>query len=216
MRIIPGIDEKTFGDVKKRFRKAAELLEKLPELERWVHIDVTDGKFTSYKTWNNPAELKKLQVTSYKLQVKFEIHLMIEKPEWFIGDWLKSGANRAIIHYEAMEFKENSMLFGESVVLALKPETPAPRILETAKYAKQILLLAVPPGPAGQVFDTTTLEKIKFLRAKLPGVTIEVDGGVNPDSARECKIAGADILVSTSYLSKSSDPAKAYQELLNV
>src|SRR3989344_1592782 len=213
MRIIPGIDEKTFDDVEKRFRKTAELLEKLPELERWVHIDVTDGKFTSYKTWNNPAELKKLQVTSYKLQVKFEIHLMIEKPEWFIGDWLKSGANRAIINYEAMEFKENSMLFGESVVLALKPETPAPRILETAEYAKQILLLAVPPGPAGQVFDMATLGKIKFLRAKLPSVTIEIDGGINPETARECNRAGADILVSASYIWDSPDPATAFKNL---
>ena len=221
MRVIPAVNEKTFEEVQKRVAQAAEILKiSLPSevlaQEGWIHVDVADGTFTPNVLWHNSQELGELKAISYKLKAKFEIHLMVKRPEWALGEWLAAGADRVVIHYEELELQGDTCLFGSQVVLGIGPEVSAEQFLPAAKYVKQILLLAVPPGKAGQLFDEKTIEKIKFLRAHLPDVTIEVDGGVNPETAVACKKAGANIVVSTSYIWQSRNPIEAFEKLRGI
>jgi ribulose-phosphate 3-epimerase len=157
--------------------------------------------------------LPKLKKLAVAVGAKIEIHLMVAKPEWQLGDWLRAGADRVIIHEEALEFKDSPIMLGEAVVLGVTPETPVERLIASARYAKQALLLAVKPGFAGGKFDEATLEKVRALRKQLPNVTIEVDGGVNPDTAKKIRAAGADMIVSTSYIRDHHDPKAALESL---
>lgn len=216
MLIIPAVNEVDFEKVKSRLLQALALLKNTPENNRWVHLDVSDGEFTPNRLWNNPAEAVALSALAKKSGVKLEVHLMIREPERHLGDWLRSGVNRVIIHHEAMELKDNTMLFGDAVVVGAGPETAAADYLECIRFAPRVLLLAVPPGRAGQRFDERTVEKIDFLKKALPNVIIEVDGGVNLETARALKKAGADVLVSASYLWNAPDPAAAYQALSDI
>lgn len=213
MLILPAINEKTFEETKARFRTAVNLVKDFPEAERWVHIDVTNGTFTTNSFWNDVGQLPELKKIADKEKVKIEIHLMVAKPEWVLGDWFQAGADRIIIHHEAMEFQDNAIMLGGAVVLGIIPETPAEKLVTCAKYAKQVLLLAVCPGLSGQPFDDKIIGKIKVLRGALPNVTIEIDGGVNKETGRRLKEAGAQILVSSSFIWKNNNPVAAFQAL---
>lgn len=211
MLIIPSINVTNFRDFQKRL-KAVQMLG-----AKWAHADVTDGKFTKTILWNNPKELR---VNSKKLKVNLEAHLMVKNPDAVLGDWLAAGIKRVIVHIEsaknipAMALKCRSVK--AELALAISPNTPAAKIFPYGKFIKQVLVLAVFPGPAGQKFHQDQLKKIKFLREKMPDVKIEVDGGINLETAKLCKRAGADILVSAAYIFNNSHPRQAYKTLSNL
>jgi len=213
MLVLPGVDEKNFAATEKCFRDVLALIKNLPEAERWVHVDVTDGTFTPNSYWHNVAELPKLRPLADAVKVKIEIHLMIARPECQLGDWLRSGADRVVIHAEALEFKDIPIMLGEAVVLGVVPATPIERLIVSAEYAKQVLFLAVKPGFSGGKFDESTLDKIRVLQKRRPNVTIEVDGGMNLETARGVVEAGAQMIVSTSYIRDHADPKKALELL---
>ncbi len=192
-------------------------------------MDVEDGVFTPNVTWNNLEEFSHL--ASELPMLRFEIHLMVANPEQIIEGWLKNGAERVIVHLETMsnphlilEAAQNygrpTTIDGERVMLAINPGTSAEALLPylnpPAGGFTAFQILAVPPGPSGQRFDESVLEKIKFLRERAPNAIIEVDGGINPETAKLAKEAGANILVSTSYIMNSPDPRGAYEELKRV
>ena len=97
MIVIPTINCKDFKCVRAKLKKAVKFLSK----GSWIQIDISDGKFTRAKTWNNPRELSKLQPTTDNLNI--EIHLMTENPEMVVSEWLKAGAKRVIVHVEAID-----------------------------------------------------------------------------------------------------------------
>ena len=211
MQVIPAINATDLETVKKQAILAKTF-------SSWIHIDVADGKFTKAILWNNPKELSK--VKSKKSKVKIEVHLMVEEPEKVAKEWLKMGAGRVIAHVEAVQNLEALMkLDPDKLILALNPETPADEIIEHLEYrrkVKRVLLLAVKPGWAGQKFDKVVLDKIKQLKRDAPGVIIEVDGGINLETAKLCKEAGADVVIAASYIFGSENPEEAYQELSNI
>ncbi len=211
MEVIPSINAPDFEGVKKRIRQIKDL-----GID-WGHIDVADGKFTTSRLWNNPKELK---AKSLKLKAKLEAHLMIINPDAVLRDWLETGVKRLIIHAESAKdiigMKKQCEAAGAELALAINPDTPIDVLLRYQSLIKQILILAVTPGPAGQQFRPDQLGKIKALRLKMPNVKIEVDGGINSETAKLCREAGADILVTASYLFNSSNPQKAYQRLKNI
>lgn len=212
MQVIPAINEKIFEEVVKKIKIAEEFL----PADAWIHIDVADGIFTPNKTWNNPDDLANL-----KTKLRLEIHLMVEKPETVIKSWLKAGAKRLVIHLEA--FTEPNFIlnavkeYNAEIILAANPITPADAISLYLGSFDFFQILAVDPGLAGQKFQEKVLEKIKFLRSRNPAVKIEVDGGIDLETAKIVKAAGADIIVSASYIyNHPVGPSVGYQELTGV
>ena len=233
MQIIPAINCENFECVKEKLQKAAEFS---PSVGGWAQIDIADGRFTIYKTWNQPKDLEKLEIGNWKLKINFEVHLMVENPLEVIDDWIKSGARRIIVHYEAIckEAARNDSNDETDIInfllekcasqevelgMAINPSTPVENIIRHLDRVRFIQLLAVNPGLAGQQFQATTLQKIKFLRElneNYSNVIIEVDGGINLEIAKMCKEAGADILVSASYIWNNKNPEIALKELQNL
>jgi len=195
MQLIPTINEKTFEEIEKKIK----LVENLVDL---IQLDIADGKFTNYETWNNPEDLLKLETFA-----RFEIHLMVEHPELIVERWLKIPlVKRIIVHLETIDekaFEEILKLthqYQKELGLAIETKTPWEALEPYLNKINFVQILAVSAGPAGQIFDFSNLEKIKNLKAKYPHLTIEVDGGVNNDTAPLIKAAGADIICSSSYL----------------
>ena len=158
---------------------------------------------------------------------------MVEEPEKAVEEWLEAGAKRIIIHYEAIfnpglrfhevnpnevweEIRNKCVARGAELMLAINPETPVEMLSPLLSKISAFQVLAVNPGPAGQIFLMPSLNKIKFLRGKLPNAKIEVDGGINPETARLAKAAGASILACGTYILKNSDPDGAYHALQSI
>lgn len=219
--VIPAINCLNWSCVTKKLRQAKKLG------SAWVQFDISDGKFTPVKTWGNNLKdfqnLKKfLKNAGWKFNL--ESHLMVEHPEEVLKEWAKIGAERIIVHLEAIEkeklkflkFLKQAKISKNKIGLAINPQTPVKNLIPFLKDFKFIQILAVKPGWAGRKFQPKVLSKIQFLRKKFPGITIEVDGGINLETARLAKKAGADILVSASYIWGSSNPKAVLEALASV
>ena len=217
-QIIPALitsDEDSTNDFKELKTKFKKLQPFLAEFGNWIQIDITDGKFVPTKT---AIDLEDLRYFTERTKVEF--HLMIEKPEEIIGEWIRLGPKRVIVHIEAIVdmnkllavCRENNIEVG----LALNPETPNVMIEPWINAVDLILFLGVHPGKGGQEFIPEVLKKIKSLRQNFPNVKIEVDGGVRTANIEELKKAGVDIFVIGSGILKSPDIGAAIRELKNV
>lgn len=226
MKIIPAINCGNFECVKEKLKKSAEFSD-------WAQIDIADGKFTVHKTWNNPSEL------NFKLNL--EIHLMVENPQDAIDNWLKAfrqnsgqaGAKRIIVHFETIKdsaaknpendlsdilnfILEKTGAENIEIGLAIAPKISVEEIIPYLNKINFIQVLTVDPGLAGQKFQPQILDKIKFLKSlggKHQDIVVEVDGGINPETAKLCQEAGADIAVAASYIWDSENPKAAFEEL---
>ncbi len=211
MEVIPSINAPDIDGVKRQIQKVLGLG------IGWGHIDVADGKFTPICLCNNPKELK---AVSCKLNIKLEAHLMIINPDAVLGDWLETGVKRLIIHAESAKditgMKKQCEAAGVELALSVKPDTPIETLFKYQDWVKFILILTVSPGPSGQLFRMDQLGKIRALRSKMPNVKIEVDGGINLETAKLCKEVGADVIVTASYLFNSPNPKKAYKNLKSI
>jgi ribulose-phosphate 3-epimerase len=197
-------------------RKKLEIAKTFLREGELVHLDVADGVFAAYKTWNDP-----LGWVNLKSPFGLEVHLMVEHPEEHVDNWLAAGARRLIVHIEAVtpqslhEIVSLAERYHTEIMLSSKvesiPEEFLPYINKERFSSFQVL--AVQPGPAGQTFLPFVEEKIRFLREAVPDAIIEVDGGMNPDTARLVKVMGADTIVSSNYIFSAADPKKAYEEL---
>jgi ribulose-phosphate 3-epimerase len=195
-----------------------EKLARLEELgNEWIHIDVADGKFTEYKTWADPAELS--------ANFNVEVHLMVKNPEAAVDSWLEAGAKRIIVHVETLDGADGGKIqaiiekcagYDAEIMLASNPETAFEELIPYFEIVFAFQCLAVKPGPAGQVFGETTVEKVSFIRERMPEALIEVDGGVNREVAKKVRKIGADIVTSSTYLFSSKNIKTAYEELRNV
>lgn len=211
--ILPAIN---CSDIKCVAEKIKILKKFLPK-SAWVHLDVTDARFTFNKTWGDPQEWKAIGG-----DFNLEVHLMVEEPASAVRSWLAAGAKRLIVHVETLP-KDDSSVFqeiltvckhhGADVMLAANPETRVQELLEYQGKCSWFQTLAVHPGFAGQRFYPLVLDKVRRLRAVIPDAHIEVDGGITLETAKPAKEAGADILVSASYIFQHSDPKEAYEQL---
>ncbi len=220
--IIPAINCSTFDEVKERFHVAQELLfgassesHQTGEREGWIHIDIADGGFTAgYSTWRNAQEFKTLKRHP---SLKVEVHIMVSEPEEMISEWLAAGANRIIFHIESSANIEAVATMckesGVEPMLALRPETSVSHAKAYLPFVSGCQVLAVIPGRASQAMVSGMLEKIKVLREQFPDMPIEVDGGITPETAPECRAAGANQLVSGSYIFSDENPAAAFARL---
>ena len=172
--------------------------------------------FTGYTTWNNPQELKEFLIKNPEFKIKnIEVHLMVEHPTEAMIPWM-AFANRIILHVETLSPSDFIMSPEDKrfeIGLAINPDTDIQKVIPRLSKIKFVQILAVLPGKAGQKLDERVLEKITFLKKNYPDVILEVDGGINLETAKICKEAGADIIASASYIFDSGDPEKAYRAL---
>jgi len=214
MTVYPGINCSDLKCVKERLLKCRELDAPL------AHIDISDGIFTPFVTWNEPEALRQAQGE----KVSLELHLMVQNPKEVLEKWVGYDVKRVIVHVDSVSrddfdlVVEHCELNNIEVVPAVTVGVSTRRILRYIDDFKFrcALVLAVSPGPSGQKFDKRALEIIRDIRSKFPKLSITVDGGVNPAVAKRAKEAGADTLVSTSYIWESKDPKAAYEKLKNL
>lgn len=213
MGILPVINAADIDGVKARL---ATIKNFLPE-DSFIHLDVADASMTFNKTWNDAGAWPSLGVP-YQL----EVHLMVDHPERSLAPWIAAGARRFIIHVETITDETLDDIFnqcsakGVGVALSSNPETPVDRLATYLKRFSMFQILAVHPGLAGQAFLPMILEKLQWLRREYPHAIIEVDGGMNADTVRLVKDAGADLAVSSHYLFEDGDPAIAYNILTSI
>lgn len=213
MRVIPVLNCATKHEAEEQFSVLRLFLGR----NDFVHIDVADGIFTFHKTWNNPREW-----AAVGAPFSFEVHLMVEHPEAWIASWLEAGAKHFVVPVEAVDQDSLRAIAAQcktnhaELILSSNPETPPEDLTPFLHTLSRFQVLCVNPGLAGQKFLPLALEKVKWLKYALPDAIIEVDGGITPETAKWAKEAGADIIVSASYIFKSKEPSKAYEELKKI
>ena len=197
----------------------ANLQQEVEDLERfgadWIHVDVMDGHFVPNITIGAPVVKAIRPHTSLPL----DVHLMIENPQNYIDDFVKAGADIITVHYEATKdmtedvissIKSHDILAG----LSIKPNTQPQEILKYLLMVDMVLIMTVEPGFGGQSFILDCANKIPVIRQNAPeNLIIQVDGGINEETAKICKTLGANSLVAGSYVFKSPDMKDAIRSL---
>lgn len=197
----------------------SKLLEEVNSIESagadMVHIDVMDGMFVTNISFGLPviASLRK------NSGMFFDVHLMIEKPERYIPRFIEAGADLVTFHYEATEDREACLdtirSYGKMAGISVKPGTPIEVVYPLLDKCDLVLVMTVEPGYGGQAFMPETLEKIEKLKAEIDRrgleIDIQVDGGINEETAVLVKNAGANNLVAGSYVFKAKDRKSAIE-----
>ena len=181
----------------------------------WLHIDVMDGHFVPNITIGVPVTASIKQVSAIPL----DVHLMIENPEKYIEPFAKAGADIITYHYEAAKENYSDIIklihsFKIKAGLSIKPKTSPEEILKYLPELDMVLIMTVEPGFGGQKFMPECAEKIPVIKKHAPGsMIIQVDGGINAETARVCTQYGANSLVAGNYIYKSENIEKAILSL---
>lgn len=184
----------------------------------WLHLDVMDGAFVPNLTFG-PLVIKALRPHS---RLVFDVHLMIENPKLYLRDFRLAGADLITVHAEACPHLHHTIQvikdLGAKAGVALNPHTPLQVIEYLLEDLDLVLLMTVNPGWGGQHFIPAVLPKIcllkKWAAARNPDLHIQVDGGINRETAPLVVQAGANVLVAGSAVFNSPDPAQAVAQLL--
>lgn len=214
-QIIPALivaDENSENDFEELKAKFLKLRPFSAEFDNWIQIDITDGKFVAAKTNVNLKDFK-----YFIERTNVEFHLMIDRPEDVIGEWVRLEPKRIIVHIEAVvDMKKIISICGENNIeigLAINPETQNVMVEPWLNTVDLILFMGVHPGRGGQEFIPEVLEKIKSLRQNFPNVKIEVDGGVKKENIEQLKKAGVNLFVVGSGILKTSDVSQAIKDI---
>ena len=180
----------------------------------WVHVDVMDGHFVPNITIGVPVIASIRKVTKLPL----DVHLMIENPEKYVEPFVKAGTDILTFHYECgTDIKKTIDLiksFGIKVGLSIKPKTTPDVVFPYLKDLELLLVMTVEPGFGGQKFMQDCADKIPVIKEKAPeNLIIQVDGGINAETARICTFYGANSLVAGNYIYKSADIKSAIKSL---
>jgi len=183
----------------------------------YIHIDVMDGSFVPNITIGNEV-VKAIRASS---ALPFDVHLMIQNPDNHIKNFAEAGSDIITIHAEAVTHLDRSLAliksFGKKAGVSLVPSTSEDVLNYVLDKVDLILVMTVNPGFGGQKFIESQLEKIKNIRQKIiysgRKIDLEVDGGINPQTARQAIEAGADVLVSGSYIFNSDNYKNAIESL---
>ena len=182
------------------------------------HFDVGDGHFIPEITVG-PIVLASISPLMQGLGARLDCHLMVSEPESHFEAVAKAGGDSVTFHVEVCDDPVRAIGLARShglgVGVALNPETPVEDVAAAAEGADLVLCMSIHPGYSGQAFMPDALERIGQLRSVLPDATrVQVDGGINRETARAARDAGADLLVAGSAIFWNDDPAAAYVELL--
>lgn len=178
----------------------------------WIHIDVMDGHFVPNITIGAPV------VKCIRSKKPLDCHLMIENPSKYVPDFIKAGAAFISTHIECGEASVRACIqlcknAGVGAGVVVNPETAVESIFPLLDDVDYVLIMSVHPGFGGQSFIAEVLEKIQKLRALLPHLEIQIDGGINAETAKLAVRAGATNLVAGSYIFVAEDRVKAIEKL---
>ena len=181
----------------------------------WIHVDVMDGHFVPNISIGVPV-VKSLGKVA---RIPLDVHLMIENPEKYIEPFAKAGAHIITFHYEATQDKTDEVIelirsFGCKVGISIKPKTNQDVLIPYLDKIDMVLVMTVEPGFGGQEFMGYCAQKIPYIRAKAPeSLIVQVDGGINEQTAKVCKGLGANSLVAGSYIYGSDDIKASIESL---
>jgi ribulose-phosphate 3-epimerase len=205
-RVAPSILSADFS------RLEAQVREVIDAGATVIHVDVMDGHFVP------PITMGPLVVESLRdLGATLDVHLMIERPERHVAEFARAGAHNITLHAEATPHVNYALALvrtaGCTAGLAFNPATP-PTMLEEVDV-DLALCMTVNPGWGGQDFIPSSVDKVRRMRALLgEGPDLEVDGGIDEDTAGPCAQAGATLFVAGSAVFQAPDPAEAYRRIV--
>jgi ribulose-phosphate 3-epimerase len=182
-----------------------------------LHIDIMDGHFVPNLTFGPPVVAAIRKVTT----LFFDVHLMVSNPQDFVESFAKAGADLLTVHVETTSHLHRVVQtireLGLKVGVSLNPATPLATIEEILAEVDMVLLMTVNPGFGGQKFIPSMIDKITRLKKMIDErnlrIDIQVDGGINPVTARQVIVAGANILVAGSAIYQADDIKKAISEI---
>ena len=192
--VAPSLLAADFSDLKNEIDK----VEKAGA--EYLHLDVMDGAFVPNISFGAPV----ISAIRKHSNLIFDVHLMIENPDRFIKDFVEAGADIITVHAEATKHLNRTLQliksYGKKVGISLNPSTPVEMIKYELKNIDMVLIMTVNPGFGGQAFIENMTDKINELRTLDKNIDIEVDGGINAETGKKVKEAGANILVAGSYI----------------
>jgi ribulose-phosphate 3-epimerase len=184
---------------------------------RVIHVDIMDGHFVPALSMG-PAVVEALAERVHDAGALIDVHLMVERPERHVETFATAGADSITVHVEATPHVHYALQAvrgaGCRAGLALCPATPVSAAAEVAEDLDLLLCMTVNPGWGGQAFIPASLAKLERLRAMLPpGTALEVDGGIDAETAGPCARAGATLFVAGTAVFGSDDPAAAVRAI---
>ena len=200
------------------FGRLAEEVQKVQEAGAdWLHVDVMDGHFVPNLTMG-PVIVEAIRRAS---RIPLDVHLMIDHPEHYVKQFIDAGSDYLTVHVEAPGLRSESLLLkilegmrkaGTRAGLSLRPRTTVETLKPFLKSLDLILVMSVEPGFGGQAFIPEAIPKVRQLREWFAG-DIAVDGGINAQTGRQMRDAGANVLVAGTYVFRSSSYTDAIQSL---
>ena len=187
----------------------------------WLHLDIMDGVFVPNISFGFPV----LEALKPICKKPMDVHLMIDRPHRYVGEFCDAGADLVVFHVEADEPQdifaaiEDVKAHGKKVGLAIKPKTPESVLIPYLPLLDLALVMTVEPGFGGQRFMADQLPKIAALHERIgqvnPACELEVDGGIDPETSPLVKQAGANVLVAGSAVFRRCDRAAAIAAIRN-
>lgn len=186
----------------------------------YLHIDVMDGMFVPNISFGPPIIKSIRKIT----KLVFDVHLMIEKPERYIDDFINAGADIITVHYEATSHLNRIVEYikskGIKVGVSINPATSVFLLKEIIREIDLVLIMSVNPGFGGQSYIKNTKYKVEDLielkNKYNPDLIIEIDGGVKSSNIKEISDLGVDIFVAGSEIFKAENPSEKIKELKNI
>ncbi len=202
------------------FAKLQEEVNSIAPYSDWLQVDVMDGHFVPNLSFGAPV------MKAIKTDLPLDVHLMVTNPAERIDEFVEAGASHITFHAEAVPDIEDQRTLIEMIHakgctagIAINPDTSLQALVPLlhapsgSAQPELVLCMTVHPGFGGQGFIENVLPKIAMLRKNHPDLMIQVDGGINEETGKMCREAGANNLVAGSYIFKSKDRRKAIEAL---
>ncbi len=205
VEVIPGILEQSYPSIVEKLRLVEAYV-------KWTHIDILDGSLFNNVCFHNPSTFEDLRTPVF-----LELHMMIANPQLTVSQWSRAGIRRFIGHAEGIKDIESFITTvrndKKEVGLAIDIDTPVSVITPFLPNIDCVLVMTIHTGRSGQIFEERALMKIMQVKLLAPNLPIEVDGGINYETAQRAVHSGATRLVSTSYLYSAPSLLSALHKL---